>query len=63
VIKQISFYDSVCAVHKYERPKTNPFQTVITGEIANVAKVSPSIKSVIEQNDIIEKTKELYFGK
>jgi SAM-dependent methyltransferase len=32
LIKRISFYDSICAIQKYQEPKMRPFAPTVTGE-------------------------------
>jgi cephalosporin hydroxylase len=63
MIKQISFYNAVCAITKYNQLKTDMFQPVYTGEIEDVFEISPYRKSVIEQQELINKIGEIYLGK
>ncbi|MDR1696404.1 MAG: class I SAM-dependent methyltransferase [Endomicrobium sp.] len=59
-IQSIQFFDSVCAIYKYNNLKTVPFQTVKTGEIENVAKMPNSKKHIKSQEKELNAVKNLF---
>lgn len=60
-IKRVSFYDSICAVEKYNKRLKKPFRDVITGEKANV-QVTADIESLKVKNNLssIEKVRKYF---
>jgi len=64
LIKKISFYDSVCAIEKYETERTNPFEIFLTGFDAGVYIDNKFESRKIENNiDKINKIKEYFTHK